>query len=453
VTPRALEVARAALEKIDGDADVVAHGESSGLARFASSEVHQPTLIDNLVVTVRVVRGNRVGVAQTNRIDDDGLTAVAARAADAAANAPADAAFPGLAQPAEGATVDGFDDATAALSPEDQARRATHAIDAADFPVYGFFTSGVTDLAVASSTGVAVEQRLTDAMTLVVAADDGRSGYAEALSWRDQDVSGAAVAREAAEKAERTAAAEAVEPATYAAVLEPYAIADLLHSFAYDSLGALGLLEERGFFAGRIGQRVFDEQITIADDPHDVRGLPKAFDFEGTPTQRVELVTDGVARGVVWDRATAKRAGGGQETTGHTPPQDALTWGPLPRALTIAPGNAESIDELAQRVGDGLYVTRLHYLGVVHPREGVITGMTRDGTFRIRAGKIAEPLVNLRFTVSVPELLGQVLGLTRETKLVNTSNFYGGRYPYGVRTPAVATARFNVTGVGSAPGI
>jgi predicted Zn-dependent protease len=79
--------------------------------------------------------------------------------------------------------------------------------------------------------------------------------------------------------------------------------------------------------------------------------------------------------------------------------------------------------------------------------------MTRDGTFRIRAGKIAEPLVNLRFTVSVPELLGQVLGLTRETKLVNTSNFYGGRYPYGVRTPAVATARFNVTGVGSAPGI
>jgi len=31
--------------------------------------------------------------------------------------------------------------------------------------------------------------------------------------------------------------------------------------------------------------------------------------------------------------------------------------------------------------------------------------MTRDGTFRIRDGKIAEPLVNLRFTIAVPDFL------------------------------------------------
>ena len=32
-------------------------------------------------------------------------------------------------------------------------------------------------------------------------------------------------------------------------------------------------------------------------------------------------------------------------------------------------------------------MTRLHYLSVVSPREGIVTGMTRDGTFRIRGGK------------------------------------------------------------------
>jgi predicted Zn-dependent protease len=83
----------------------------------------------------------------------------------------------------------------------------------------------------------------------------------------------------------------------------------------------------------------------------------------------------------------------------------------------------------------------------------VITGMTRDGTFRIRDGKVAEPIVNLRFTVSMPELLGNVLGLTRELHLVNASDFYGERYPYGALVPSLATARFNVTGVGSDPGI
>ena len=79
--------------------------------------------------------------------------------------------------------------------------------------------------------------------------------------------------------------------------------------------------------------------------------------------------------------------------------------------------------------------------------------MTRDGTFRIRDGKIAEPLVNLRFTIAFPELLREVPGLTRQVTLVNASNFYGERYPHGALVPALATARFNVTGVGSTPGI
>jgi predicted Zn-dependent protease len=79
--------------------------------------------------------------------------------------------------------------------------------------------------------------------------------------------------------------------------------------------------------------------------------------------------------------------------------------------------------------------------------------MTRDGTFRIRNGKIGEPLVNLRFTVAVPDLLGEVYGLTRRAALVSSQNFYGERYPYGVLAPALAAARFTITGVGSQPGI
>ena len=58
--------------------------------------------------------------------------------------------------------------------------------------------------------------------------------------------------------------------------------------------------------------------------------------------------------------------------------------------------------------------------------------MTRDGTFRIRDGKVAEPLVNLRFTVAMPELLADVPGLTRDTLLVNQSDFYDERWAYAL---------------------
>ena len=128
-------------------------------------------------------------------------------------------------------------------------------------------------------------------------------------------------------------------------------------------------------------------------------------------------------------------------------------WGPAPFALSVEGGEAESVDELVELVGDGIYVTRLHYLGVVEPRQGILTGMTRDGSFRIRDGKLAEPLVNLRFTVAVPDVLADVAGLTRETTLANQSAFYGERFAYGALVPALATSRFDVTGIGGSPGI
>ena len=450
----ALDVARAALEAAGGDAEAVAHSERSGLARFAGSEVHQPTLIENVVVTLRLVQDNRIGVATTNKVDADGLAELGRRAAAAAASSPAHEDFPGLAPPLPLPHVDAYDEATAALGPDDQARLAAEAIDAADeIPVYGFFTSADSALAVASTTGLEAEQQMTDASALVVAAAEGCSGYAERTSWRAAELDPAAVTREASEKASRTSDADTLDPGVYGAVLEPYAFADLLDYFSHDSLGALGLLEERGYLAGRIGQKVADEKITIRDDPFDPHGLPKAFDFEGTPKQRVTLIEDGIARGVVWDRTTAARAHNGAATTGHAGPVESRDWGPLPYSLAVSPGEAESVDELAELVGDGIYITRLHYLGVIDPRAGIVTGMTRDGTFRIRNGKIAEPLVNLRFTVSFPDMLREVHGLTRRVSLINSQNFYGDRYPYGVLAPALATARFAITGVGSTPGI
>ena len=449
-----LDVAKAALEASGGEAEALAHSERSGLARFAGSEVHQPTLIENIVVTLRVVHDSRAGVAATNKVDAEGLAELALRAAEAAESAPPDDAFPGLAPLADPPAVEGYDEKTAGLGPGDQARLAATAIEAAgDMPVYGFFTSAVAEVALASSTGLAVNQRMTDATALVVAAAEDCSGYAEQTAWRADEIDPAAVARQAAEKAERTRGAAELEPGVYRAVLEPYALADLLEYFSHDSLGALGLLEERSYLSGRLGERAFDEKISIADDAIDPRGLPKAFDFEGTPKQRVELVENGIVRGVVWDRATAAQARDGAVSTGHAGPIESRDWGPLPYALSVAPGEAGSAEELAELVGDGIYITRLHYLGVVHPREGVVTGMTRDGTFRIRNGKIAEPLVNLRFTVAVPELLGEVFALTRTVALVNSQNFYGERYPYGVLAPALAAARFTITGVGSKPGI
>jgi PmbA protein len=452
---RALELAERAVRAAEGDeADASVHVERSGFARFADSAVHQPTLIRDESVTLRVVRDGRVGCATTNRTDDEGLAAAAARAGEAADSSPADPGFPGLQEPASLPETEGYDEATAALTPEEQAEAAAAAITAApELGLYGYYTSAVTELAVASTTGHSVGQAITDASVLALAASDEASGYAEATSWRAGDLDPAAVAREAAEKAARTKGADTVPPDTYRAVLEPYAISELLFYFGFTSLNALALLEGRSYLSGRLGERLFHESFTLWDDGLDPRGYPKAFDLEGVPKQRVALVEEGVARDVVWDRRTARQAADGRVSTGHGLSAPAQGFGPIPFNLAMAGGDAASLDELAERVGDGIYVTRLHYLGVVDPREGLITGMTRDGTFRVEGGKVTKPLVNLRFTTSFPALAAGLLGLTEEVTLVNRSDFYDERYPYGTLVPAVATEAFTIVGTGSGPGL
>ena len=450
----ALELAERTVAAASGDGiEAFVQSERSGLARFAASELHQPTLIENASVQLRVVRDGRVGWAATNRLSDEGLASLARRAEEAAASAPVDPSFDGLPEPAPLPAVEGFDEATAALEPGEQARLARTAIEATgELQAYGFFTSGTTELAVASSTGLRAEQRLTDATVLVLAAADGKSGYAQATASAAGALDPGAVAEEAAAKGARTAGAQELEPGSYRAVLEPHAVAELIDYFAFDSFSGRGLIEERSFLTGRLGERLFDEKISIADDALDPRGLPKAFDFEGTPKRRVELVERGVARGAVWDRATAARAEN-EGSTGHAVPPAYRLYGPLATALSVTSGEADSLEELIELVDEGIYVTRLHYLSVVEPREGVVTGMTRDGTFRIRGGKLAEPLVNLRFTASVPEVLADVPALGRQTVLINRSDFYDERYPYGVLCPALATTSFAITGNGSGPGL
>src|SRR5207237_9528175 len=218
---------------------------------------------------------------------------------------PADPDFPGLAPKAEPPAVEGYDEETAALGPEDQARLAAAAIEASPLDLYGFFTSGLTELALASTTGLAVSQAMTDACIFALAAVEDASGHAEKTSWRVGELDPAATARAAVAKAERTRGAIELEPGSYPAVLEPYAFAELLLYFAYDAFGALGLLEERSYAAGRIGVKVFDERFSLADDALAPRGFPKAFDFEGCPKRRLDRARDRVLARLVRPRRTA----------------------------------------------------------------------------------------------------------------------------------------------------
>ena len=89
----------------------------------------------------------------------------------------------------------------------------------------------------------------------------------------------------------------------------------------YLGFSALAVQEERSFFEP--GKRIGSDLVTIRDDGADPAGLPMAFDYEGLPKQRVELVERGSCRNVVYDVQTAARDG--VASTGHGLPAPTRT--------------------------------------------------------------------------------------------------------------------------------
>ena len=370
---------------------------------------------------LRVVRdGRRRASRPTNRTDDEGLRELAApRGRGRGQRAATTPTSPALAPPADPPAVEGYDEETAALGAEDQARLAAAAIDASgDLDLYGFFTSGVSELAIASTTGLRASQRMTDAT--VPRAGRGRrrvrlrgADRAGARATIDPAAVGRGGGREGGADARR---ASSSSPAATARCSSRTRSPSCSHYFSFDAFNGLGLLEERSYFAGRIGEQVFDRGSRSPTTRSTRAGCRRRSTSRARRSSASTLVENGVDRAASSGTGRRPRGAGRESHRPRAARRARARWGPLAvRALAWRRGEAESVDELAELVGDGIYVTRLHYLSVVDPREGVITGMTRDGTFRIRDGKVAEPLVNLRFTVSVPDLLADVPGLTRET--------------------------------------
>ena len=420
------------------EAEVLVMAEDAALTRFANSEIHQNVAEANVRVNLRFVRGKRVAIATTGRTDPDALLRLAetaGRISDLVEETPD---WTGLPESGPIRSVGGaFADGTASATPELRAegvRAVIAAADAAGVTAYGSFATSVETVAVASSRGIrAAEARTASQLITVSMGPEDGTGYAEAAAVDATTIDAAALGREAAETARRSMRPVALEPGDYPVVLAEYAVVDILDMLGYLGFSALAVEEGRSFFEP--GRRVGSELVTIRDDASDPAGLPASFDYEGVGCEPVTLVDAGVCRDVVWDSATAARAG--RRSTGHGLPAPN-PWGPFPIHAQMSAGTTPRAD-LVKGLKRGLYVTRFHYTNPVHPKLAVITGMTRDGTFLVEDGEIVGPVRNLRYTMSYLDALAGVEAVGSERRLLK--GFVGG-----VLVPALRLSSWRFTG-------
>ncbi len=435
-----MQLAERVLDRVGdrAEADVRITGGTSSLTRFANSFIHQNVGEEGDTVSLRVAIEGRVASGTTTYLADDALGRFVDDTIATCALQPVDETWPGLAAPAGVADVDHYDAATAQASPAERAARVADFVAAGDgMLAAGFCQTSGTEIAFANSNGVRHEGRYTQAILDGIHQTGTSAGSGHAASVRFGDIDAPAVGALAAQRARDGAEVFDLKPGEYEVVLAPECVATIGMFLAVYGFNGKAHLEGRSFV--EVGASQFDEHLDLVDDVTDSRAMGVAFDTEGTPRRRTELVSDGVSVGLVHDRRTAARSGAG--STGHAFP-GSETWGPVASTLFVG-GGATSVDELIAGVDRGLYVATFNYCRVLEPKTLAVTGLTRNGTFMIENGRITGAVSNLRFTQSFTQALGsgKILGLGDDARWADSE--FG---PCMAHAPSVRLAGWNFTG-------
>jgi predicted Zn-dependent protease len=383
-------------------------GTEAALTRYTHNEIHENVVEKDVSLSVRAIFGKRIGVASTNRLDRQGIADTIARAAAIARLAPEDEQFPGLPDGAgDAAALPGaYDEPTANASPDERAdaiERIAQVMHKHQLHAAGYFATRADVIAVANSRGTTRFFRATDASVNIKAIGDDSSGYAEGFARSMSAIDVSALAESAAKKAVDGRDPAPLQAGKYTVILEPPAFREFLGYLSWAGFGAQGLDEGSSFMAGRIGERVMGENVTIRDDFSHPLGVGMPFDFEGVRRQAVTLIDKGIARDVVYDSYYAAKMK--RPNTGHALPAPNSD-GPFPLNIVVTPGTRTQA-ELVRDVERGVLVSRTWYIRMVDQKKLLITGMTRDGLFLIERGKVTRGLKNMRFNESIVEALGR----------------------------------------------
>ena len=166
---------------------------------------------------------------------------------------------------------------------------------------------------------------------------------------------------------------------------------------------------------GKIGEKLFDDKLTIVDDPTlDGKFGSASYDDEGVAHRRNVLVEQGVLKGFMYDLKTAAQSG--VESTGNG--SRSLFSPPAPSPTNLIFGAGETpLAEIIAGIDEGLLVENALGLG----QGNVISGAFSNSlslAFKIEKGEIVGRVKDVSIAGNVYDLLQDVAAVSQETEWV-----------------------------------
>lgn len=406
-------------------AEVLVSSSEVATSRFANNGMTQNQAPSATSVSVRVLVGGRQARLSANDTSAKAVRQLVDNAIVVAKLLEKDPEMLPLYKPAgapgNDSQVSRFDRKTAAFTPEARAAAISRIIAVAKPHTLngaGTFSSGASVFAIGNSEGLFEFHQETEAECSVTMTASDSSGWAKAHNPAVSLIDTEAMAKRAAEKALASANPADIDPGKYTVILEPSAVLDLLGWFWSDFAGT-SHLDQLSCFLNKVGQKVLGDNITIRDDAFHPLQAGAPFDGEGLSRTVVTLVENGVIRNLVHGRRSAAKFGVNPTGHGVTEPS---SMGEYPVNIVVE-GGSTSLDEMIASTDKGILLTRVWYVREVDPATKIVTGMTRDGTFLVEGGKVKQGVKNLRFNVSLIEMLNNVVALGPSVRTAGEEGF------------------------------
>jgi len=199
-------------------------------------------------------------------------------------------------------------------------------------------------------------------------------------------------------------------------------------------------------FAGRLGQKVASELVTVVDDgtlPNRRGSLN--VDDEGTPTGRTVLIEHGVLRGYMQDKLNARLTG--MPATGNGR-RESFAHPPLPRMTnTFMLAGEDDPEDIIRSVDRGLYAVTFGG-GQVDITSGKFV-FSASEAYLIEHGRITAPVKGATLIGNGPDALTRVSRVGRDLQLdegIGTCGKDGQSVPVGVGLPTIRVDGMTVGG-------
>jgi PmbA protein len=208
-----------------------------------------------------------------------------------------------------------------------------------------------------------------------------------------------AIGRRAAERTVRRLGARKVPTQKVRIIFDQQTSRTLLSNI-FDAVEGDAIYRQASFLAGKLGERVASENVTIIDDGT-LPGLfgTSPFDDEGVPSRRTVVIDRGVLKSYLLNTYTARKLG--MKTTGNAARGITGNTGVGHGNLFLEKGE-RSPDELIRGIRKGLYVTELIGSGI-----NIVTGDYSRGAAGqwIENGEFAYPVSEITIASTLQRML------------------------------------------------